>query len=60
MEIGKRHPIVIHHPDRADARRREIEGRGRTEPAGAETQNARRLQLFLPGKPISGSMMWRE
>jgi hypothetical protein len=47
MEIGKRDPIIVHQPDGADSRRGEIEGRGRAETAGAETQNARRFQPFL-------------
>ena len=54
MKIGKRHPIVIHQTDRAHASSRQIKRRGGTEPAGAETQDARRLQLFLPGRADLG------
>ncbi len=61
MQIGKRHPIVIHNPDGPDTGRCEIERRGRTESARPETQNTRAAFSFsCPASPISGSMMCRE
>jgi len=45
LQIG-----IIHGADLADARRDEIHGDGRTEPARADAQDAGGLNLLLPGQ----------
>ena len=47
LQIRQRHAVVIDHAERADAGRGEIEQHRRAEPAGADHQHARGLELGL-------------
>ena len=47
LEIVERHPIVVDHPQRADARRGEILDGGRADPARADDRDCRAEQLPL-------------
>ena len=47
LKIREFDPVCVHQPDRAHARRGQIHGRGRTQTAQADAQNARGLQSFL-------------
>ena len=48
LQVRQLHPIVIDDADRADASRREVQRERRAQPAGADHQHPRRLQLGLP------------
>ena len=47
LQVGQLHPVVIDDADRADAGRGQIQRERRAQPAGADHQHARRLQLRL-------------
>ncbi len=48
LEIGEIDHVAVDEPDRADARRGQVEGRGRTQSAGADDQDLGLVQLLLP------------
>ena len=48
LEVRVVDDVGIDDAERADARRREVERRGRAEPAGADQEHARVEQLLLP------------
>ena len=50
LQIGIIHGVEIHDADLADARRGEIHGDGRAEPARADAQDAGGFDLLLPGQ----------
>ena len=47
LQVGQRHRVVVDDAERADAGGREILQHRRAEPAGADDQHARALQLLL-------------
>src|SRR5699024_5584045 len=47
LEVGRVDGVVVDDPERADARGSEVEGGWRTEPAGADQEDARVEQLLL-------------
>ncbi len=47
LQVRQRHFVVVDHPERADARGGEVQKHRRAEPAGADHQNARGLELGL-------------
>ena len=49
LEVRLVDDVVVDDPERADARRGEVERRGRAEPAGADQQDARVEQPLLAG-----------
>ena len=49
LQVGERHGVVVDDAERADAGRREILQHRRAEPAGADDQHPRALQLLLAG-----------
>ena len=59
LQVGERHDVVVSDADRANAGRREILDKRRTEPAGADDKHARSFQLQLAGPPTSCSTMCR-
>jgi hypothetical protein len=59
LQVGQADHVIVDQPDRADARRRQIKGRRRAEPAGAEDEHARALKTLLAAPPTSASTIWR-
>src|SRR5690606_11428593 len=51
LQIRDVDAIVVDDAERADAARREIQRRGRAEPAGTDDENARAFELLLPRDP---------
>ena len=49
LQVRQRHRVVVDDADRADARRRQVLEQRRAEPAGADDEHPRRLQLGLTG-----------
>ncbi|KAF0128679.1 MAG: hypothetical protein FD152_2284 [Xanthobacteraceae bacterium] len=49
LQVGERHAVVVDDADGADAGGGEVEEQRRTESAGADHQDPRRLQLLLAG-----------
>ena len=47
LQVGQLHAVVVDDADRADAGRGQIEHQRRAQPAGADDQHPRRLQLRL-------------
>ena len=51
LQVRQVDHVVVDEADRADPRRRQVERRGRAEPAGAEQQHLRVEELHLPLEP---------
>ena len=48
LQVRERHRVVVDDPDRADAGRGEVLDQRRAEPAGADHEHPRGLELRLP------------
>ena len=59
LEVRVVDDVGVDDAERADAGRREVERRGRAEPAGADQQDRESSSFSWPSSPTSGIRRWR-
>ena len=60
LQVAGVDDVEVDQAEGADAGRGQIKGERRAEPAGADAEDARGLELCWPSMPTSGRIRWRE